>query len=81
MHIVLTAKSDELASGLRSKIINRFSSDAKWKYRTFSASEEYIYSDTADNFISSDRPSLLFILEQPVSAMPGKRILYCVAHI
>ena len=64
MHIVLTAKSDELASGLRSKIINRFSSDAKWKYRTFSASEEYIYSDTADNFISSDRPSLLFILEQ-----------------
>ncbi|MDE5732434.1 MAG: hypothetical protein K2H95_05295, partial [Bacteroidales bacterium] len=91
MHIVLTAKSDELASGLISKIINRLSSDAKWQYRTFSASEEYIYSDTADNFISPDRPSLLFVLEQekdtvmffPAGFRDARKadFVLCCAHI
>lgn len=68
MHIVLTAKSDVQASCLRSKIVSFLSPDARWRYRSFSASEdviyeEAIYSGTADNFMSDGRPYLLFVME------------------
>lgn len=66
MQIVLTAKSDELASCLKSKIINCLSScsSVHWKYRSFSESEEAVYYNADENSMSADKPDLLFVLEQ-----------------
>lgn len=90
MHLVLTTKSDDRASYLRRKIINHLSTSVKWKYHAFSASEEAVYYIADEDIMSSDKPNLLFVLEQekdkvmffPASFRSGQKadFVLCCTH-